>query len=66
LALAILDLNERVLKLVTFDDGVPLERSSSTLGDVELGCNIEGEERTMIVAMVMNLMILIMRYRREL
>ncbi|KAH9294427.1 hypothetical protein KI387_040363, partial [Taxus chinensis] len=40
LALANLDLNEPVLEPVTFDDGDPLEGSSSTPADAELGLDI--------------------------
>ena len=36
LALTNLDLNEQVLELVTFDDGDPLEGSSSTLIDADV------------------------------
>lgn len=36
LALANLDLNEPVLELVTFDDGEPLEGSSSRPADADL------------------------------
>jgi hypothetical protein len=62
LALANLDLNEPVLELVTFDDGDPLEGSSSTPADADLGLDIEEEgmeERA--VAMVVILMILTWR-----
>jgi hypothetical protein len=44
LALANLDLNEPVLEPVTFDDGDPLEGSSSTPADADLGLDIEEEE----------------------
>jgi hypothetical protein len=41
LALANLDLNELVLEPITFDDGHPLEGSSSIPADVDLGLDIE-------------------------
>jgi hypothetical protein len=41
LALANLDLNEPVLELVTFDDGDPLEGSSSTQAEADLGLNMK-------------------------
>jgi hypothetical protein len=44
LALANLDLNEPVLEPVTFDDGDPLEGSSSTLTDAQIALDIEEEE----------------------
>jgi hypothetical protein len=45
LALANLDLNEPMLEPITFDDGDPLEGSSSTPVDANLGLDIEEEER---------------------
>ena len=44
MALANLDLNEPVLELVTFDDGDPLEGSSSTPADAQTAVDIEEEE----------------------
>jgi hypothetical protein len=44
LALANLDLNEPVLELVTFDDGDPLEGSSSTSTDAHIALDIKEEE----------------------
>jgi hypothetical protein len=41
LALAYLDFNEQMLEMVTFDDGDPLEGSSSTPTDADLGLDIE-------------------------
>jgi hypothetical protein len=42
LALANLDLNEPVLEPVTFDDGDPLEGSSSTSTDAQIALDIGG------------------------
>jgi hypothetical protein len=44
LALANLDLNDPVLESVTFDDGDPLEGSSSTAADAQIALDIEEEE----------------------
>jgi hypothetical protein len=44
LALANLDLNDLVLETVTFDDGDPLEGSSSTLTKAQIGLDIEEED----------------------
>ena len=44
LALANLDLNDPMLKLVTFDDGDAVEGSSSTPADVKLTLDIEEED----------------------
>ena len=44
LALANLDLNDPVLEPVTFDDGDPLEGSSSTTIDAQILLDIEEEE----------------------
>jgi hypothetical protein len=44
LALANLDLNELVLEPITFDDGDPLEGSSSTSTDAQIALDIEEEE----------------------
>jgi hypothetical protein len=44
LALANLDLNEPVLEPVTFDDGDPLEGSSSTPTDAQTALDIEEED----------------------
>jgi hypothetical protein len=44
LALVNLDLNEPVLEQVTFDDGDPLEGSSSTLADAQITLDIEEED----------------------
>ena len=44
LALANLDLNELVLEPVTFDDGDPLEGSSSTLTNAQIALDIGEEE----------------------
>lgn len=44
LALANLYLNKPLLELITFDDGDPLEGSSSTSIDVNLGLDIDEEE----------------------
>jgi len=44
LALANLDLNDPVLEPVTFDDGDPLEGSSSTATDAQISLDIEEEE----------------------
>ena len=44
MALANLDLNEPVLEPVTFDDGDPLEGSSSTPTNAHIGFDIEEEE----------------------
>jgi hypothetical protein len=44
LALANLDPNEPVLEPVTFDDGDPLEGSSSTSRDAQIALDIEEEE----------------------
>jgi hypothetical protein len=41
LALANLDLNESVLETVTFDDGDPLEGSSSTSTDAQIALDKE-------------------------
>jgi hypothetical protein len=41
LALANLDLNEPVLEPITFDDGYPLEGSSSTPTDAQIALYIE-------------------------
>jgi hypothetical protein len=41
LALANIDLNEPLLEPVTFVDGDPLEGSSSTLADADLGLDID-------------------------
>ena len=43
-ALANLDLNGPVLELVTFDDGDPLEGSSSTPADAQISLDMEEEE----------------------
>jgi hypothetical protein len=43
LALANLDLNEPVLEPITFDDGDPLEGSSSTQIDAQIALDIEEE-----------------------
>ena len=39
-----MDLNEPVLEPVTFDDGDPLDGSSSTPTDAQIALDIEGEE----------------------
>jgi hypothetical protein len=44
LALVNLDLNELVLELITFDDGDPLEGSSSTPTDAQIALDIEKED----------------------
>jgi hypothetical protein len=44
LALVNLDLNEPVLELVTFDDGDPLEGSSSTPTNAQITLDKEEEE----------------------
>jgi hypothetical protein len=44
LALANLDLNDLVLEPITFDDGDPLEGSSSTTTDAKIALDIEEEE----------------------
>jgi hypothetical protein len=44
LALANLDLNDAVLEPVTFDDGDPLEGSSSTTTNAQIALDIEEEE----------------------
>ena len=44
LALANLDLNDPVLEPITFDDGDPLEGSSSTTAYAQIALNIEEEE----------------------
>jgi hypothetical protein len=44
LAFANLDLNEPLLELVTFDDGDPLQGSSSTPADADLGLDMDEEE----------------------
>jgi len=44
LTLANLNLNELVLELVTFDDGDPLEGSSSTSTDAQMTLDIKEEE----------------------
>jgi hypothetical protein len=44
LALANLDHNGPRLETVNFDGGDPLERSSSTLEDADIGLDIEEEE----------------------
>jgi hypothetical protein len=56
LALASLDLNELLLEPVTFYDGDPLEGSSSTPADADLGLARRRMERA--EAVVMTLMIL--------
>jgi len=43
LALANLDINELVLDPITFDDDDPLEGSSSTPADAQIGLDIEEE-----------------------
>jgi hypothetical protein len=44
LALANLDLNDPVLEPITFDDGDPLEGSSSIAADAQIAVDIEEEE----------------------
>jgi hypothetical protein len=44
LALANLNLNEPMLESVTFDDGDPLEGSSSTSTDAHIALDIEEED----------------------
>jgi len=44
LALANLDLNDLVLEPVTFDDGDPIEGSSSTARDAHITLDIEEED----------------------
>jgi hypothetical protein len=60
LALANLDLNEPVLEPVTFDDGDPLEGSSSTPTDAQIGLDIGGggwmEERAVVVMLILMIM----------
>lgn len=67
LALVNLDLNEPMLELVTFDDGDPLEGSSSTSIDAYLGLDIEEEqeEEERVVVVVVILMILTWRSMLE-
>jgi hypothetical protein len=57
LALANMDFNDPVLETITFDDGDPLEGSSSTIENADLGLHIEGEGEERVVAMVVILMI---------
>jgi len=58
LALANLDLNEPVLKPITFDDGDPLEGSSTTSTDAQIALDIEEEEeeRTVVVMLILMIM----------
>jgi len=59
LALANLDLNEPVLEPITFDDGDPLEGSSTTSTDAQIALDIEEEEeeeRTVVVMLILMIM----------
>jgi hypothetical protein len=56
LALANLDLNEPVLEPVTFDDGDPLEGSSSRPADAQIALDIEEEERAVVVILILMIM----------
>jgi hypothetical protein len=58
LALANLDLNDPVLEPVTFDDGDPLEGSSSTTIDAQIALDIEEEEERRAVMRTLILMIM--------
>ena len=44
MVLANLDLNKPVLEPITFDDGDPLEESSSTTTDAQIALDIEEED----------------------
>jgi hypothetical protein len=57
LALVNLDLDEPMLELVTFDDGDPLEGSSSTPTDAQFALNIEEEERALVMVIILMIMI---------
>ena len=57
LALANLDLNELLLESVTFDDGDPLEGSSSTSTNAWIALDIgEEEERAVVVMPILMIM----------
>jgi hypothetical protein len=60
-ALVNLDLNEPMLELVTFDDGDPLEGSSSTPAYAQIALDIEEEEEER--ALVLMLILMFMTWR---
>jgi hypothetical protein len=65
LALANLDLNDPVLEPVTFDDGDPLEGSSSTAADAQIALDIERRRKRRMErrAVVRTLILMIMSWR---